>query len=78
MSREACRLLGNDRVDVVGTKQEEVLPVDLDLVAAELAVVDLVADLDVRDDALALVVELAGADGDDLAALRLLCAPEEM
>ena len=62
----------DDGVDVVGAKQKVVLAVNLDLVATELAVVDLVANLDVRDDALALVADLASANRDDLAALRLL------
>ena len=65
-------LVLDDGVDVIGTEEQEVLAVDLDLVAAELAVVDLVAHVHVHGNALALLVELAGADGDDLAALGLL------
>ena len=52
-------LLGDDGVDVIGTKEQVVLPVDLDLIAAELAVEHLVAHLDVGGDTLALVGELA-------------------
>jgi hypothetical protein len=53
--------------------QEQVLlAVVLDLGAAVLAVDDDVADGDVERDAVALVVDAAGADGDDLALLGLL------
>ena len=46
-------------------------PFDLDLGAGVLAEQDLVADLDVERDDLAVVVDLALADRDDLALLRL-------
>ena len=65
-------LLGDDGVDVIGTKEQEVLAVNLDLVAAKLAVVNLVANLDIDGDALTLVVQLASTNSDDLATLRLL------
>ena len=55
------------------SKDHVLIAVDLDLLAAVLAVDDDVADLDVeRDTLLAVVVALALADGDDLALLRLL------
>ena len=57
----------DDGVDVVSAEKQVILAVDLDVAAAELAVVDLVANLDVQGDALAVVGELASADGDDLA-----------
>ena len=66
------RLGLDDGVDVVGAHEQILLAVDLDLVATELAVDDNVANLDVHGDALTLVVDLAGAHGNDGAALRLL------
>lgn len=66
------RLGLDDSVDVVGAHQQILLAVDLDLVATELTVDDNVANLDVHGDALTLVVDLAGAHGNDGAALRLL------
>ena len=65
-------LLLDDGVDVIGAKEQEVLAVDLDLVATELAVKHLVASLDVNGNAVTVLVALALANGDDLAALRLL------
>ena len=58
--------------DVGLAQHEQILAVDLDLGPAVLAVEDLVALLDVERDALAVLVELAVADGEDLALLRLL------
>ena len=71
-SESLTRLGLNDGVDVVGTHQQILLAVDLDLVATELTVDDNIANLDVHGDALTLVVDLAGAHGNDGAALRLL------
>src|SRR4051794_10136534 len=63
----------DDGEDVAGGEDEELLAAVLDLGAAVLAVEDRVADLDVeRDPLLALVVEAAGTDRDDLALLGLL------
>src|SRR5690242_1761282 len=56
---------------VTGGQDQVLHAVDLDLGPAVLRVDDLVADLDVDRDALA-VLEPAGADGDDLALLRAL------
>src|SRR4051794_40538913 len=59
--------------DVGLAQDQQVLAVDLDLGPAVLAVEDGVALRDVERDALvAVIVEAAVADGDDLAALRLL------
>src|SRR6476646_8378184 len=58
--------------DVGLAQHEQVLPVDLDLGPAVLAVEDLVALLHVQRDALAVVVELAVASRHDLTLLRLL------
>src|SRR5947209_9954086 len=58
--------------DVGLAQDEQILPVDLDLGPAVLAVEHLVALLDVKRDAFAVVVELAVAGGEDLALLRLL------
>src|SRR5690606_40005745 len=65
-------LLLDDREDVAGREDEVLLVVVLDLGAAVLAVEYDVADLDVDRPALALVVDAAGADGDDGALLGLL------
>src|SRR4051812_34171319 len=63
----------DDGEDVTGGEDEELLAAVLDLGAAVLAVEDRVADLDVeRDPLLALVVEAARADRQDLALLGLL------
>jgi co-chaperonin GroES (HSP10) len=51
-------------------QDEEILPVDLDLRAAVLRVQDLIALGDVERDALAVVVELAVPDGEELLVLR--------
>src|SRR3954463_2583127 len=53
-------------------QDQQVLPVDDDLGAAVLGVEDLVALRDVERHALVVVAELAVADRQDLAALRLL------
>src|SRR6478672_8076779 len=76
--RRSGRLLGrrgrafDDAHDVGFLHDEEVLTVDLDLGAGPLAEEDAVALLDVERDQLAVFVAGAGADGDDLAFLRLL------
>src|SRR4051794_24338976 len=63
----------DDGEDVAGGEDEVLLAAVLDLGAAILAVEDRVADADVERDALlALVVEAARADRDDLALLGLL------
>ncbi len=66
------RLALDDAHDVGLLHDQEVLAVDLDLGARPLAEQDAVADLDVERDELAGLVAGAGADGDDLAFLRLL------
>jgi hypothetical protein len=58
--------------DVRLAQDEQLLAVDLDLGPAVLAVEDLVALLDVERNPLAVVVELAVADSNDLALLWLL------
>src|SRR5918998_3200690 len=58
--------------DVGLLHDEELLAVDADLRAGPLAEQDAVADLDVERLDLAVLVPRAGADGDDLAFLRLL------
>src|SRR4051794_35786931 len=64
--------LADDCEDVAGAQDQVVLAVVLDLGAAVLGVDDLVADGDVQRDAVAVVVDPARADGEDLALLRLL------
>src|SRR5690606_8896920 len=71
MQHDSCLLRG-DRVYVAVREDEVLLVVVLDLGAAVLAVEHDVADLDVDRHALALVVDAAGADGDDGALLGLL------
>ena len=58
--------------DVVLAQDEVLVAVDLDLGARVLAEEDLVARLDVERTELAVVADLAVADGDDLALERLL------
>src|SRR5699024_6788231 len=63
----------DDREDVARGEDQVLLAAVLDLGAAELGVDDAVADGDVHGDTLVtVVVETAGADGNDLALLRLL------
>ena len=62
----------DDAHDVGFLHDQKVFAVDLDLGARPLAEQDAVADLDVERDELARFVAAAGADGDDLAFLRLL------
>src|ERR1700733_8230815 len=62
----------DDGQDLVLAEDHVVVAVDLDLGAGVLAHEDAVALLDVHRRALALVVELARADGDHLGLLRLL------
>src|SRR5690349_16748304 len=64
--------LADDGEDVAGAQDQVVLAVVLDLGAAVLGVDDLVTDIDVQRDAVAVVVDAAGAGRDDLALLRLL------
>jgi len=61
-----------NRQDFLFTHDEEFLAVELDLLAGVLPEQDRVAGLDVQVDAASVVLDLAGADGDDLALLRLL------
>src|SRR5256885_16865680 len=65
-------LLFDDREDVARGQHEVLLAGVLDLGAAVLAVEHDVADRNVERDAVAVVVEAAGADGDDGALLWLL------
>src|SRR6266571_1772907 len=65
-------LLFDDREDVARGQHEVLLAGVLDLGAAVLAVEHDVADRNVERDAVAIVVEAAGADGDDGALLWLL------
>src|SRR5205823_7224450 len=65
-------LLGDDREDVAGVQQQQVVAVVAHLGAAVLAEDDDVALGDVERDALAVVVDAARAGRDDLALLRLL------
>src|SRR5436305_708650 len=65
-------LLLADREDVARGEHQVLLAGVLDLGAAVLAVEHDVADADVERDAVALVVDAAGADRDDGALLRLL------
>src|SRR4051794_20268755 len=65
-------LLLDDREDVAGGEHQVLLAGVLDLGAAVLRVENRVADLDVDRDAVALVVDAAGADGKDGALLGLL------
>src|SRR6476661_2237733 len=71
-ARRNARSALDDGEDVAGGEDEELLAAVLDLGAAVLAVDDLVADLDVERHALAVVVDAARADGEDLALLGLL------
>ena len=66
-------LLLDDREDVASGEEQVLLTVVLHLGAAVLAVDDDVADRDVEGDALvAILIETAGSDGQDLALLGLL------
>ena len=60
------------REDFVLAHDQVLLAVDLDLLAGVLAEEDRVACLDVERRDLAVLLDLALADGDDLALLRLL------
>src|SRR4051794_27269383 len=62
----------NDRQHFVLAHDEVLLTIELDLLARVLAEENQVAGLDVERDALAVVLRLAVAGGDDLALLRLL------
>src|SRR6478672_5462034 len=63
---------GDDGEDVAGGEDQVLLAGVLDLGAAVLAVDDLVTHRDVDRDAVAVVVDAAGADREDLALLGLL------
>src|SRR5437763_11782831 len=69
-----CRLLDDDRQDVLLAEDEQLVVLQLELGTRVPGEEDGVADLDLHGDLLALVADAAGADGDDLAALRLLLA----
>src|SRR5674476_1231783 len=62
----------DDREDVTSGQDEVLIAVVLDLGAAVLAVDDLVADGNVERNAVAVVVDAAGTDRQDLALLGLL------
>src|SRR3954471_8877255 len=64
-------MLTNDAEDIVLAHDQVGLTVHLDLSAAVLGDKDLVALLDGELDLLAVIVQLAGAEGDDVAFLRL-------
>src|SRR5687767_1264420 len=68
----AAKLSLDDRQDLVLAKDRVLDVLDLDLGAGVLSDQDGVALLDVELHALALVIELALTDGDDLGLLRLL------
>src|SRR5258706_43298 len=68
----SCSLLLEDAEDLFLAQDDVLDAVEPDLVAAVLAEQDPVALLDVERAELAVVVELAGADGDHLALSRLL------
>lgn len=67
----AYQLLRNNGVNVVGTKKQIVFAAKLDFVATELAVVNLVALLNIQRNTLTIVIALAFAYGDNFAALWL-------
>src|SRR4051812_37986668 len=71
-TRDAEESLLHDGEQVAGREHEVLLAAVVDLGAAVLRVDDHVADLDVERHALAVVVDAAGAHGDDRALLRLL------
>src|SRR5439155_17306513 len=64
----------DDRQDVLLAEDEQLIVLQLELGPGVLGEEDGVTDLDLHGDLLALVADAAGADGDDLAALRLLLA----
>jgi len=72
VSKSPWGVLGDLGENVGLAQDQQVLAVDDDLGAAVLRVQDLVALGHVERDALAVVVELAVADRQDLALLRLL------
>ena len=66
-----CEVLVLDNgIDIVSTKQQVILTVNLYLIATKLAIEDLVSSLNIHGNALALIIELASANGDYLAALE--------
>src|SRR3954467_4820835 len=71
-SRDVRTSSADDREDVARAEDEELVAAVLDLGAAVLAVDDLVTDLDVERDAVAVVVDATGADRQDLTLLGLL------
>src|SRR3989449_9999076 len=68
----AARSRADDAEDVLLLHDEVLLAIELDLAAGVLAEEDPVAFLRREREILAVVVDLAGAHGDDLALLRLL------
>src|SRR2546428_13450975 len=68
----AARSGADDAEDVLLLHDEVLLTVELDLAAGVLAEEDSIAFLHREREILAVVVDLAGAHGDDLALLRLL------
>src|ERR1700743_2105764 len=69
--RARCLLL-DDGEEVFFAHHEQFVAVDLDGLAAVLAEQHAIADLDVQDDEVALVIALARAHGQDFALIRLL------
>jgi hypothetical protein len=67
-----ARSADDDRQDVASRQHEELVSAELHLGAAVLAVQHPVAHGDVERHAVAVVVDAAGADGDDFALLGLL------
>jgi len=70
----AAEHLGDDAHQVFFAHDEEFLALDLDRLARVLAEQDLVTDLDVERNDLAVVVALARSNRDDLALVGLLAA----
>ena len=64
------RLVGDDREDVLLADDEELVVLELELGPGVLAVEDLLPDLDVHRDALAVVVERARPDGEEFLIMR--------
>ena len=62
----------DDREDVTSRENEVLDPVVLDFGSAVLRVQDDVADSDIEGNAISVVVDAAGADGDNFAFLGLL------
>src|SRR4029078_10192395 len=69
---DGCAVADDLGQDVGLTKDQVLVDADLDLGAAVLAEDDLVALFEIQGDVIAILVTGARADGEDLAALRLL------